>query len=320
MNRVRRTGAGAAALLGLWVGAVVLARLAFDAQRPRETPVEAAAPAVADPTRIRFVAVGDIGHANATARNVAAAVGKACVDLGCDFGVLLGDNLYPRGMSVADDPRMHEVFSKTYAPLGIPYFAVLGNHDDDPLDPGPARRAVDFSSVEPLFQMPGRMYRFATGTTSFYALDTPRIFWFGGDEHAAWLDRRSGETGWRVAFGHHPFRSNGPHGNAGTYEGWPGVPYLSGRALQTFFERQICGQFDLYLAGHDHNQQLLERCGVTLIVTGAGSGAREVIDRGNEPLFASSQPGFVWIELGSELRVRFYDAEAGLLYERLRPR
>ena len=40
---------------------------------------------------------------------------------------------------------------------------------------------------------------------------------------ATWLtdEWAGGSTGtWRIAYGHHPYLSNGPHGNAGMYEGF----------------------------------------------------------------------------------------------------
>ena len=316
----RYAGAVPIAAVCLTVAVVLLVRVTLDAHEPADSPVDAAPPSVATPGTLRWVAVGDIGHLNSSSNDIAAAIGTTCARLGCDFGILLGDNLYPRGMQKDDDPRMHQLFSKLYAPIGIPFYAVLGNHDDNPLDPATARREVEFSSYAPLFRMPGRMYAFATDSAEFVAFDTPRIFWFGGDAHATWIRGGDRRKPWRVAFGHHPFRSNGPHGNAGAYEGWRHIPYLSGNSLETFFKQHLCGEFDLYLSGHDHNQQLIEHCGLTLVVTGAGSGSREVVERGNTPLFTSDKTGFVWIELSTQLLVRFFDGQGHLLYEHVRLR
>ena len=123
------------------------------------------------------------------------------------------------------------------------------------------------------------------------------------------------DTDWNVVFGHHPFRSNAEHGNAGAYEGWVNLPFASGSSLGQLFERGLCPKTDVYLSGHDHNLQLLERCGVNLIVSGAGATARPVVDRGNRTRFERATHGFVWVELGAVGRVLFFDEMGVALHE-----
>ena len=76
-------------------------------------------------------------------------------------------------------------------------------------------------------------------------------------------------------------------------------------------EGQLCGQVDLYRAGHDHSRQwLAPACGVQLAVSGAGAKTTGFVDRGHPSRFAASTPGFVWVELdGPRLTARFYDRE-----------
>ncbi len=298
-------GAGALLTLGLpWVLG----------KEPPDTPVEAEPPPVADVDTVRFVALGDVGHANATQREVAQAVAQVCLSEGCDFGLLLGDNLYPRGLETDDDGPLRRIWAP-YQPLNLPFYAVIGNHDDSPFDPTRAQRQVAFSQREHLFRMPSRMYHFHALNNDFWAFDTQRVFWFGSDAHRRWLNGSDRKDGWQIAFGHHPFRSSGEHGDAGTYEGLPGIPYASGRALRTFFEEEVCGKVDLYLSGHDHHREYQEHCGVALVVSGTGSSTRPLERRPPSPGFASDAAGFVWVELGDRLRLRFYDANGQLEHE-----
>lgn len=303
----------------------VAALLAFVGWRGWGTGLFATAPVpaeiglvpTADPTRVRFVAVGDTGNGNRTQHAVARAMGEVCAARGCDLGLLLGDNLYPRGMSGPDDPAMDRVTTEVYGDLPFDFYAVLGNHDyGDSTEEQRAAWQVGWARRTEQFVMPQRFYGFSAGPARFWALDTNMIFWHGGAAQGAWVDLGLPlAPRWRVAFGHHTYRSEGRHGNAGSYEGYAYLPYASGGRMAAFVESHLCGEVDLYLSGHDHNLQWLRACGLELVVSGAGSDTRPLEGRGNDPLFASDSAGFAWIELAQEGRVAFYDADARLLYE-----
>jgi N-acetylmuramoyl-L-alanine amidase len=62
--------------------------------------------------------VGDTGTGGPDQFKVAGAIFQTCASSGCDFGLLLGDNFYPDGVSSADDPQRKTKFEQ-------PYFAVL---------------------------------------------------------------------------------------------------------------------------------------------------------------------------------------------------
>lgn len=267
---------------------------------------------------VRFVALGDVGKGNDTQRAVAGAMQRVCARRGCDFGLLLGDNLYPDGMTAPDDPRIDAVLTDVYGPLGLDIYAVLGNHDYGRQHvPENARYQLDWAAKHERFHMPRPYYRFRTGPAAFWALDTDTVFWEGAEAQAAWLDETLGpvEARWKVVFGHHPYRSNGRHGNAGAYEGWSNVPYASGNALLTLFDEHLAGRAHLYLAGHDHNLQSLNHEGLELVVSGAGASARELVDRGNTLRAGHDVAGFAWIELADALTVAFYREDGELLSE-----
>ena len=142
------------------------------------------------------------------------------------------------------------------------------------------------------------------------------MFWRGEATLTGWLDTQlpQVDTPWTVLFAHHPLRSNGTHGNAGSYEGWRWLPWASGEAVARLYDR-VCPHADLLLTGHDHSLQHLESCGAQLVVSGSGSSPRPLVDRGNLARFEQGTAGFAWIELGATGRILFFDRQGALLYE-----
>ncbi|MEZ4240125.1 MAG: metallophosphoesterase [Myxococcota bacterium] len=273
----------------------------------------APAPALASPDRVRFVALGDAGKGNKGQARVAAGVAKACAERGCDLVVLLGDNLYPRGMEADDDPHADERIAQMYAPVGAPVYLVLGNHDyAHGRSRAAAARQIAWAGRTPGVELPANAWVGDFGPARVVGLDTNAVFQFGEDFQARWLREQldASDAPWKVVLGHHPFRSDGPHGNAGRYDGTRWVPWVSGSALRTLFDGSLCGA-DLYLAGHDHTRQLLEACGTDLVVSGTGASATEIVDNGNHPRFAEATLGAAWFELSADGsgRVVFLDAD-----------
>lgn len=275
----------------------------------------------------RFVALGDTGTGSAMQLKVGEAVGTACQSLGgCDFALLLGDNAYNSGMDSADDPRFVEFFENPYGHLGFPFHVVLGNHDlggsgsGVSLDQKKGDYQVQYSQRNPQWRMPARHYKVEEGPVWMVGLNTTDIF-FNRDagqraDVQTWLSGAP-TTGWKVAFGHHPYLSNGRHGNAGSYEGVPFVPIVNGEHVESFMEDMVCGKFDLYLCGHDHNvQDLKATCGTEFIVSGAGAKTTDL--KGSNPVhYESDEPGFVVLEASADTMVlRFYDQDAALQHTR----
>jgi tartrate-resistant acid phosphatase type 5 len=280
---------------------------------------------------VRFVAIGDTGKGNTGQNAVGAAIGTVCAARGCDFAVMLGDNFYPSGVSSTNDPLWQSAFVTPYAPANIPFYAVLGNHDYGGDGAGyevsKADIQVAYSQVNPKWRMPALHYRFTQGHAEFFALDTNRTFW-GNDtqtraDMTSWIN---GSTAtWKIALGHHPYRSNGPHGNAGDYDrrcttvlgqevcaSPPG--FVDGRHVKSFMESIVCGRADVYLAGHDHSAQwLVPTCnGTQLLVSGAGASATTV-DMKNPVHFQTTDLGFFYIELNARTFTATYYDQTGTM-------
>lgn len=276
---------------------------------------------------VRFVALGDAGEGNAAQYAVADAIGVVCAARGCDFALYLGDNFYNSGVDGVDDEQWVTKFEDPYADLDLPFFPVLGNHDLGLLGLGldflKADTYVEYTQYSAKWTMPDRFYRFQWGPVAFHALDTTRIFYALADDQHAWLDAElaASTAGWNVVFGHHPYVSNGAHGNAGEYEGIdPWIPLTEiprGQYVKEFVEDTVCGRADLYLAGHDHTLQWLEpTCGTEFIVSGAGAKTTGLEDRGTPTFFEDdATEGFLWAEFdGDRFSGTFYDRDGVELF------
>lgn len=271
----------------------------------------------------RFVALGDAGEGNDAQYAVADAIKAVCDRDGCDFALYLGDNFYDSGVSDTEDSQWDEKFELPYAELDFPFYPVLGNHDYGGEGIGwelwKGDIYVDYSAYSDKWTMPDLYHSFTAGDATFFALDTTQVFWGVGDDQLDWLQDAlaASTTTWTLAFGHHPFVSNGPHGNAGAYEGLDWLPIVNGEAIEDFVNDGICGAVDVYLCGHDHSLQWPEAtCGTEFIVSGAGAKTTE-LEGSNPTWFESDQEGFVWVELrGTTFTGVFYDAAGTELFRR----
>jgi tartrate-resistant acid phosphatase type 5 len=290
----------------------------------------------------RFIAIGDSGTGSSTQHQVAISIAAVCEALGgCDFGLLLGDNVYNSGVDGVDDPRWMVNFVEPYGDVEhacaangnaatnhdvrFPFYAVLGNHDlggdglGVDLDPDKGNYQVQYSEVNDQWRMPALHYRLTEGPLFLVGLNTTEVFWGRDDQQRADVRSWLGEAGgrWKIAFGHHPYVSNGPHGNAGNYEGLSFLPLVNGRNVKDFIDEEVCGTFDLYLCGHDHSRQDLGRvCGTEFIVSGAGAKTTD-LDGDNSTHFESDVEGFLLVEAWERrLTLNFYHKDGRLEHSR----
>lgn len=288
---------------------------------PGESPTPGGGTDAPGSKAVRFIAMGDTGTGSNAQTKVGNAVAAFCQARGCDFVQLLGDNIYESGVSSPDDPLFQSHFEVPYAAVELDFYAVLGNHDYGVsglgIDLSRGKHQVDYSKRSKKWKMPDTHYHFTPptsgGAVEIFALDT-NLMMFGQDEpqRAAfpkWIADSKAE--WKIAVGHHPYLSNGPHGNAGNYDAKFGIsiPPINGKGVKSFFDDVICGKVDLYLSGHDHSRQWLnESCkGTELAVSGAGAKATE-LPGNNATLFQSLELGFLYIVIeGKKLTAEFVD-------------
>jgi tartrate-resistant acid phosphatase type 5 len=265
-------------------------------------------PAADDKDDVRFVAFGDAGTGSEGQRAVAAAMATKCGRERCDFALMLGDNLYEDGASSAEDSQFQTKFEAVYAALSIDFYTALGNHDYGGHGRGTefakGQFEVDYTQRSQKWKMPSAYYRFSKPGIDFMVLDTTMQM-FGRDAQQktdvdAWF--AASTSTWKIALGHHPYRSNGKHGNAGSYDGLGLVPVVGGQGVKAFFDEHVCGKADLYLSAHDHSMQWLsEKCGTTqLVVSGAGSEPSTL--KGSNPVaYQSATRGFLYVTVAKKL-------------------
>jgi hypothetical protein len=284
-----------------------------------------------------FIAFGDSGDGTPVQHAVAAAMVQVCRTRGCDFALMLGDNFYPTGVGSVDDPQWQTKFEKPYAALDLPVHAVLGNHDNGARGgDGAANARGDVQTRYrsparahgPLWAMRARVESWMFPDAGlrplarFVALDSSPLTAVTPDPDPRWaaktygpqqraelqkiLARTWAPDQWTIAYAHHPYLSNGMHGNAGSYDGVvaDAAGTANGRPWKHLFEQTVCGGgADIYFAAHDHDLQLLKpaaRCGKTwFIVSGAAARPRPLGDAGRNPALwqAGQTLGFFWLKL-----------------------
>lgn len=280
------------------------------------------------PQHLRFVAIGDTGKGNDTQKNVANSIAAVCAVEGCDFMLLLGDNIYPSGVSSVDDPQWQEKFELPYSVLDFPIWGVLGNHDygGDGLgnEEWKGQIQVDYAAISPKLEMKGAFYTFTAKNVGFVVLDTNSILYDKGGPQRDWYPGAAQglNTEWRIVLGHHPYRSNGKHGNAGNYDDVPPYGALevpAGVHVKEFMDDVVCGTNDVYLSGHDHSLQWLQEtlCGAELVVSGGGASFTAIEGHGNQAFWENAEAGFFYVDIvGKTFKGRFYAEDGTLRYER----
>jgi tartrate-resistant acid phosphatase type 5 len=252
---------------------------------------------------LRFVAVGDTGKGNDSQKAVADAIAAKCAKDGCDFVQLLGDNIYDSGVSSTTDPQWTTKFETPYGGVMLPFYAVLGNHDyggnGTGNEFGKGQFQVDYTAKSMKWKMPGNTWGRNQKGVDMFGLDTNLIMYSRDIDKQksafnAWLAAAKGT--WKLAFGHHPYLSNGPHGNAGTYEGFPFIPITSGSTVKDFFDSTVCGKIDVYICGHDHSRQWISTTckGTELVVSGGGAATTELKGK-NPTYFQANTLGFFYV-------------------------
>jgi hypothetical protein len=234
----------------------------------------------------------------------------------------------------------------------IPIYLVLGNHDNTSLpiegnrlagDGGGNARGnfeVEYARRDDrpskMFRMPDRFYKFEAPQpgfgeapfAEFFALDSSPLAPYRDDpdqeswnpeayfiKQESWLRQQlqGSRARWTIAFGHHPYISNGQHGNAGRYDEdiqrdkSAYSKYAPGQLWKKLLDDTVCEKnVSLYLSGHDHDLEWLKPpkgCGNTQFVlsgAGEGGGKRRPFGRGdrNKVYWQQDQVGgFFWIEL-----------------------
>jgi acid phosphatase len=278
-------------------------------------------PAQAKAAPLTFVTIGDWGRRGADKqRDVGAQMGRSAATIASRFVISVGDNFYEDGVTGLDDPQWQDSFEAIYdAPsLHTPWHVILGNHDYR----GDVEAQLRYGETHPRWNMPARAWRqretLPDGTPAdlFFIDTSPMLSMYRHTRvrvddqdvpaQLAWLDGALGrsDAAWKIVIGHHPIHT------------------VTGgrRDQQELIERLLpilqTHHVPLYINGHDHNLQVIDRDGICFITCGAGSQTNRVKLAGPGQ-FSSDQHGFMTTSLSADAFDFSFVNEAGaLLYRR----
>lgn len=257
---------------------------------------------------LEFISYGDAGKGSPEQQLVADQMSLYVADAANDvtFILNLGDNFYEDGVDSVTDPLWTDRFEDVYdqSTLNIPFYSILGNHDYR----GDIQAQLDYvSPVNDRWKMPARYYAIRetlpdSTVIDFFLIDTERIF-YGDTDQLLWLEEQLESSGarWIIVAGHRPLYSYGQHGSNG--------------ALIVRLQWLLDNRADLYIAGHEHDLQILGPLnGVTHIVNGSAGGTRPT-GVGNLTTFAAGKSGFMGFLISNDHFVcRVIDKSEGLIY------
>jgi 3',5'-cyclic AMP phosphodiesterase CpdA len=201
---------------------------------------------------LRFLAVADTGSGNANQRAVGERMAERHRLKPVDLVLMGGDNIYPAGNLI----DVESTFQQPYRELlraGVPFHAVLGNHDLRTENGDPQVRYRPFG-------MAGRWYSLRRGPVAFFMLDTNvNARW---QHQMPWLKKAlaASDAPWKVVVGHHPLYSAGFYGD----------DQAAIARLTPLFERH---GVQLYINGHEHNYERTRVIRGTTFLTVGGGGA-----------------------------------------------
>ena len=266
---------------------------------------------VIDPQEdVSFLVVGDSGTGSKIQRKIALLMEGRCRRKRPEGILLLGDAVYPNGVTSVEDPQWQKKIFSMYTGdclRGVPIFPVLGNHDYN----GNVTSWIEMSDRNERWNFPSRHYSIVVpGVVTIYAIDGS--YPVSIEKHGI-PDFGHSTTPWTIAMGHNPLQSASATG--GGHRGLSISSWL--------VKKRLCNQVDAYLAAHSHHLEYdyIEECNMDQYISGAGGGELYKLREDHDAEFAISQYGFLEIELSSELmKTRFFSIENEKIFERTRNR
>ncbi len=258
---------------------------------------------------VYFIALGDQGKGGDPQRRVAKLMDEKAQKDSLHFIITLGDNFYGDGVTSVEDPQWIQKFEEMYdlPHLQTPFYPTLGNHDHHD---GNGKHQIEYAKLNDKWRMPHYYYTFSKpldngASIQFFAIDTDVLRkkrrW--DDEQLAWLENELAVSTatWKIVYGHHPVYTYGKHGD-------------EKRMIQRVLPLLKKYKADAFIAGHEHDRQLIERDGMYYIISGTGSKTRDT-RYGEHTIFAETNLGFAWFRASeSELHMQFINRYGEIEY------
>jgi len=207
----------------------------------------------------RTCIIGDTGTGSSDQFLVA----KALAQDVCHNIIHTGDLIYPKGLKNASSEQFQSKFSAPFKEnLEVSrFFLTLGNHDyrRNP------KAWLDIARENEALIYPHPFYGVKFKDACLTFIDTNLNFRKGQE---LWLQDQIKDFNEtckiKIAIAHHPLISSGHHGKA------HGM-------VDKFLSQYILGNYDLYLAGHDHQLSIETKLsGTALAISGAGAKIRPI--------------------------------------------
>jgi 3',5'-cyclic AMP phosphodiesterase CpdA len=244
--------------------------------------------------RTRFLAVADTGSGDANQRAIGQRMAEVHRQRPVDLVLLGGDNIYPSGNLALVETTFRRPYRELHA-AGVPFHAVLGNHDIRTANGAPQ------VAYRP-FGMAGRWYSLRRGDVAFFLLDTNVNADWG--RQLPWLRRALAESDapWKVVVGHHPIHSSGFYGSDPAAQ----------RRLGPLFRRY---GVQLYINGHEHNYERTRPIeGTTYLIVGGGGATLRPVRPSAISARAVSTFSFAEVEAaGDTLTITAWDRQGNRL-------
>lgn len=206
---------------------------------------------------------------------------------GCDFGIMLGDNIYDAGATLGADgrddaDRFEALLNRPYAGLqeqdpDFLIYPVLGNHDWDTSREG-AMAQVAYLEQSPLYHMDGIFYRarpvadvelFAIDTTLLLNAETVFEDAVGAEGVPIETGEEDGDEPWATPVGEEArmlewLGASLANSDArwklviGHHPIWSssGTKHEEAKVLRRLLMPALCRYADAYLVGHDHTLEV----------------------------------------------------------------
>lgn len=266
---------------------------------------------------INFFALGDQGSGSLDQRAVADSMEKvARKNKNLDFVILLGDNFYIdkklTERSTEWNTMFEEVYSGAYLST-VPFYAILGNHDKDLSLSESTHPEIEYSKKglgSNRWRMPD--HYFHTDFGNIHGRPLLRIVYLDTNASPEEMTVQANyireqfitnpiQPIWKVVAGHHTIRTCGKH--------LEDKANLTKALLPILQEAKV----DIYLSGHDHNQQLIIKDNEpAYVINGAGGKSLYAQKIHSEDLrFFNKGYGFVSLKANaSKLKIDFFDNNA----------
>jgi hypothetical protein len=274
-------------------------------------------PASAAEPEVNVLAMGDWGNNGPGQKLIAKTLASyvSAADRKFSAMLLAGDNFYVK-LSGVKDPLWQTMFEDRYDPrvLDFPFYASLGNHD---YRDNQQLIEIDYTKQNPQsrWKLPSRWHRVDLPNEqhpilTVFMLDSNKPLMPEADWQAqlTWLNSelsKPRKAKWVMMCAHHPFFSNGDHGDNGVLQrDW-------GPLVKKY-------KVDFYLCGHDHDLQHLEMPGWNssfLLVGGGGATTRPMRVDKRGP-FSQSEMGFADFNFTpTRATVRIVDSSGRAVHE-----